>query len=439
MITKIKNFIISFFQSKKTIDKEEFIRFFKLLKEHEYKPYEEIRHYQFNKLKYLINKVYEKSAFYKKKYDNQGFHPSKLRDMSDIMKIPTLSRKEIKKNSHLMIIKEDSHKIFEGYTSGTTGNPLKVFNDSISNAREWASICYQWERVGYNPTDGRVEFRGYIKKNVNFIHFAKRKILRINIVKMNDENVNTILKKIENIGYKFFHGYPSALFKFAKILERTGKEINPEAILLASEVLYNWQIEILDKIFPKAKKICHYGQAERVALGAWDDERKYKFIPTYGILEIDKSNNELIATGLINELMPIIRYRLTDSVEGIQLKPSKNDKTLFPIIEKIHGRIEDFSFNTRGDLIPPAVVTFPFKKLKEIHASKIIQLSSSELELMIEARESMATRKELKQLIHDLKKIYGDDMDINSFFVEKIPVDKSGKFRWIECKIKNSK
>lgn len=433
----LKNLIMNLLLIKRSPLTKEFYNFLNLLKENESKSYEEVLNYQFKKLKQLVNNAYSKSVFYKKKYDKFGFHPLDLKDIDDIISIPPITRYELKKNINEIIIKENSRRLYEGYTSGTTGNPLKVVNDDISNSREWASICYQWERVGYKPSDGRVEFRGFIKKNVNFIHFKRRKILRINIVKMNGKNINSILKKIENINYKFFHGYPSAIFKFAKILEKSGRKVAPKAILLASEVLYDWQLETIDKIFPEANKICHYGQAERVALGAWDEERKYKIIPTYGILEMDKSNKELIATGFINEVMPIIRYRLTDSIEGVKMVPQRNDKTLYPIIDKIHGRIEDFTYNTRGDMIPPAVVTFPFKKLKEIHACKIIQKSIGELDLLIESKKNTKSIKELKILINDLKMIYGNDTKFNIDFVDKISVDKSGKFRWIESRINN--
>jgi len=417
----------------------EFYNFYSLLKENETKSYEEIKEYQFEKLKSQVEKAYKLTDFYKRKYDGSGFDPRELKDIDDLNKIPTLTRDEVKKASKAMILKNIKHKIFYGYTSGTTGKPLEVYNDITSNSREWASICYQWERVGFKPIDGRVEFRGFIEKKKNYLFFPSRKVLRINIVKMNQNNIDSLIKKIKSSGYGFFHGYPSAIYKFAKILEKSGREINPKGILLASEVLYDWQIDLIDKIFPNSKKICHYGQAERVCLGAWDEERRYFFIPTYGLLEIDENNNEMIATGFINEVMPLIRYKLTDSIGGFHDKPLSSKKTLFPIIDKIHGRIEDYSYNFKGDMIPPAVVTFPFKKLKYIEACKIIQYSLCDFELLIEANENTQSLEEANKIINGLKKIYGKTVNIIPQFVDKISVDKSGKYKWIECKIKTFK
>lgn len=418
------------------LDKE-FMRFLVLLKENEKKSYEEIRHYQFQKLKEQVENAYHYTKFYKKKYQDHGFNPEDLNDWSDIIQIPTLTRDELRKNSKRMILNTYKGKIYHGFTSGTTGHPVELFFDKKANSREWASICYQWARVGFAPTDGRVQFKGFIEENVNYIFIPDHRVLRINIIKMSENNIESIIKKIKSKGYQFFQGYPSAIYKFAKILEKKNININPKAILLASEVLYDWQMEVIDRIFPNSEKIIHYGQAEKVALGAWYGDRNYHFIPSYGLLEIDKNNKEMIATSFINEIMPIIRYRLTDSIEGIQEKSSTTEKTLFPIIDKVHGRIEDYTYNMKGDLIPPAVVTFPFKKLKQIRACKIIQNSLSNFELIIEANKNNQSILEANNIVLNLKKIYGSGVTFTQHFVDNIPVDKSGKFRWIECKIKN--
>ncbi len=414
---------------------KEFRNFLRLLKENEKKSFDEIRQYQFQKLKEQVEKAYYHTKFYKKKYDDYGFHPKELKDWDDVKKIPTLSRDDLRINSRDMVLNTYKGRIYAGYTSGTTGHPVELYQDKKTDSREWASICYQWERVGYRPKDKRVEFRGFIEKDVNFISTRHKRVLRINIVKMSENNIEIILKKIKSKNYQYFQGYPSAIYKFAKILEKKKIKIEPKAILLASEVLYGWQMGLIEKVFPNSKKIIHYGQAEKVALGAWDDDRKYYFIPSYGLVEINKTNNEMIATSFIREIHPIIRYRLTDSIEGIQEISLPNKKTLFPIIDKILGRFEDYSYNTKGDLIPPAVVTFPFKKMKQIRACKIIQHSFIDFEIIFEALGDNTTRKEVKKVIDDLKKIYGEDAKMTIHYTNKIPVDKSGKFRWIECNI----
>ncbi len=107
---------------------------------------------------------------------------------------------------------------------------------------------------------------------------------------------------------------------------------------------------------------------------------------------------------------------------------------------KIHeGREEDYTYDENNNLIAPAIVTFPFKQLKFIEAAKIVQNDINSFELILEIvvdQKDENLKKEVDNLIKDFYKIYGDKANFEIIFTNKIPLGKSGKFRWIECKIK---
>jgi len=433
-IEKYARIIKSFIPYKYMVDKE-FYLFLKTLHDNENKSYDEIIHFQFSKLKEIVKGAYEHSSFYNKKYDEYGFNPCHLKDISDIKKIPLLSKDEVREHSKEMCVVNRAG-LYSQYTSGTTGKPLIFFADKKCIAREWASICYQWERVGYKPNDGRIELRGFIDGNNDCDEHPDHKVVRINIIKLSRDNINKIIGIINKSKYRFLHGYPSAIYKFAKILGDKKIDYSPDAIMFASEVLYDWQFETIHDRMKKSLKIAHYGQAEKVALGAWlDNDKKYHFIPSYGITEIDPETGELIGTSLINDVMPFIRYKMTDTVEDLSEKP-QTEKTLFPVIGKITGRQEDLTYDQNGNMIPPAIVTFPFKQLKSIKACKIIQNEINDFELIVEGANCSEIIVESNNVINDLKKIYGDGSRFKLIVQNAIPTDKSGKFRWIECKIK---
>lgn len=415
----------------------EFWRFYNLLFVLENESLEIVRDYQFKKLKELVESAYEKSSFYRRKYDAAKFHPSQLLSLADLNKIPTLTKEEVRTNSSGLILSSHSKEdLILGPTSGTTGKALALYFDQNVEAREWASICYQWSRVGYKPGDGRIELRGFIDRDVDYIFMPDDKVLRINLVKLSDQNIAAIIKKINEVGYKFIHGYPSAVFKFANIVCKNKITYNPQAIMMASEVLYDWQMSIIDEVF-NCQKIIHYGMAERVALGAWSVDRRYYFIPAYGIVEHDNSNNELIGTSLINDVMPLIRYRVTDDILHFSPQPLKG-KTLFPVIEQINGRDEDTTYDFQGRMVPPAIVTFPFKYLKYIESAKIVQKAIGHIELICEtklASNSPPLQSEIDGVIVNLRKLYGEETQFKVTITDKIPLNASGKFRWIECKI----
>ena len=416
----------------------EFYDFYNLLLNNETENIKYIEKYQFESLKHIVGIAYYKTTFYKQKYDSAGFHPSMLNEISDLKKIPILTKDEIRNNSKEMVRRDVSiAHLKKAYTSGTTGKTLEIYEDNKTRLRELASILYQWKRIGYVPGDGRIEFRGFVDGNKDFIFLPDERVLRINIIKMDIHNIDILIKRILKIGYNFIHGYPSAIVKFAKLLKESEIHYQPKGIMLASEVLYDWQMSIIDEVF-HCQKISHYGQTEKVALGAWNNDRLYHFIPTYGIFETDYEN-KIIATGFINEVMPIIRYQMSDVAEGIL---SSSNDALYPVIKDIIGRQEDYTYNENGDLIPPAVVTFPFKHLFYINAAKIIQYELKLFDLVLEVKDQKVLldkrfKEEVDTLVVDLKKIYGQSIDINIRYVDRIDFISNGKFRWIENRIKN--
>lgn len=437
-LERIARYFLAFIPfSLRKLDKE-FWKYLELLNKHEKQSIEEIQQYQFLELKKLLDIAYNHSQFYKQKYDAALFHPDDILSLDDMHKIPILTKDEIRQFSHEMIDNRvHRNQLKKSVTSGTTGKSLELFSDRITLSKEWASICYQWKRIGYKPGDGRIEFRGFMNDKYDFIFLPDEKVLRINIIRMSNKNIAILLKKIDQTGYKFIHGYPSAIYKFAKILESGQLTYTPNAIMMASEVLYDWQMETIDTIF-NCPKIIHYGQAEKVALGAWTAERKYSFIPSYGILEHDPITHGLIATSLINNVMPLIRYQLTDTALHFVQTPLKKEMTLFPVIENIDGREEDFTYDDKKNLIPPAVVTFPFKELNFIEAAKIIQYDINNFELILETEyqsNNSNLQDEIQKLINNFKKLYGNQANFKITLTNKIPLGSNGKFRWIECKI----
>ncbi len=438
LLEKIARKIYSFIPYEKRVLTKDFYDFLALLKENEKKSYEQMREYQFKKLKELVELAYNHTKFYKEKYDKVGFHPNDLKSLEDLNKIPTLTKDEVREYGKDMVDKRlNIDSLSKGVTSGTTGKALTIYQSSSTSAKEWASICYQWERVGYKAGDGRIELRGFIDGKEDYIFIPDQRVLRINIIKMSENNIEKILEKIRSLNYQFIHGYPAAIYKFAKIIQAKNIDYNPKAIMMASEVLYDWQMQVLDEVFD-CNKIIHYGLAEKSTLGAWVNDRKYHFIPTYGITEYDEETKELIATGFINSAMPLIRYRLTDAIAGFVEKPLDSNKCLYPIIENIEGRDGDYTYDENSSLVAPAVVTFPFKQLKYIEAAKIIQNDINDFELIFEIivdEKNEDLNKEVENLLKDFYKIYGQKAKFKITFTNKIPLGKSGKFRWIECRI----
>jgi phenylacetate-CoA ligase len=417
-----------------------FFQFYSLLFKNEKLSFADTQSYQFKELLRVVNQAYNNTSFYKEKYDKAGFHPSQIKTLADLKQIPILTRDEVKNNGENMIDRNYKGKLYKSVTSGTTAKPLSIYRDKSTAQKEYAAICYQWARVGYQPGEGRIEFRGILDKATTFIYLKHERVLRVNIVEMAENNVDLILEAIRKSGYNYIHGYPGSIYKFFNLIKKKYGQfpsgINIKAFLLASENIFDWQIDLMRELIPSAKVICHYGQAEKVALGAWNNDENYHFIPSYSITEINE--NTIVGTSFISDVMPLIRYEVNDAME-LNSEIPVGEKTLFPSVSSISGRMEDITYTTDGKSVPPALVTFPFKNLKLIESCKIIQNTQTAFDVIIQSSNDIQTlNEEIVELEEKMKIIYGESATFNFSITNKIPLTKNGKFKWVECKIYKS-
>src|SRR4029077_17665962 len=87
-----------------------------------------------------------------------------------------------------------------------------------------------------------------------------------------------------------------------------------------SEVLSKATCELAQTAL-QTRIIGYYGQAERVAGASGNPETGYRFGPTYSVNELRRTGSEddfdiyeIIGTGLWNDAMPLVRYRIGDQI-----------------------------------------------------------------------------------------------------------------------------
>ncbi|MCM3566952.1 phenylacetate--CoA ligase family protein [Neobacillus mesonae] len=120
---------------------------------------EELDELVFFKLKNVMNYAYEKSDFYKRKWDKVDFHPNDIQSLQQFEQVPITTKDEVRKDlidyppfgSNVCIPYSEVHRI-QG-TSGTTGKPT-VFSFGKD---DWERIAHQHARImwsfGMRPSD----------------------------------------------------------------------------------------------------------------------------------------------------------------------------------------------------------------------------------------------------------------------------------------------
>ena len=417
---------------------------FKFLQESQWWSREKLEEYQMQQLTKLLNQAYQNVPYYTKIFDERGLKPKNIQNINDLSKLPYLTKDDFRNHFCDLVARNVTIKNLPlSHTSGTSGKPLQFYTSQVIGQKELAFIFHQWSRVGYTPESSRVEIRGSIINRGNPAEYNPiTKVLRLS-PRISDEGIaKYYLDRINRFNTKFIHGYPSAIASFAHTIKKHSLDVSFQlkAVLFASEVVYDWERELVCEVF-KCRVFSHYGMAEQVVLAAeCETSSHYHCLPQYGITELDPQTHEIIGTGFLNDITPLIRYRTTDVASGEISHCGSCKRAYYPVFEKVEGRFEDYIITTQG-LISPAIITHPFKDLKTIKNTQIVQKSLYLIILRIvlwDEKEFTSSEIEIKRLIQDLKKILGDDMIIEIEVKKEIETTVSGKFKWIISDISNN-
>jgi len=412
---------------------------YNFLKESQWWSREKLQDYQMQQLEKLLRHSYENVPYYRRVLDERGLRPKDIQDFDDWKKLPYLDKDNFRLHFHELVARNIKLKNLPmSRTSGTTGKPLQFYENPSTSQKELAFIYHQWSRVGLEPNDRLIQLRGaMINGNRPVEHDPIRKVLRLSPRLDNKKIIRYYLENIRRFRAKFLHGYPSTIAIFASMIKQYDFRVpfKLKAVLFASETVYSWERKITKEVFD-CRVFSHYGMAEKAVLaGECENTHYYHCLPQYGMTEVDTDTNEVIGTSFLNYVNPFIRYCTTDiASQIIHSKCGECNRNYFPVFPSVEGRLEDFLITPEGIHVSPAVITMPFKDLKMIKDTQIIQESLDYIKLRIASWGNCSSKvleDELHQLCQGLQNILGPQMKIETEIVQSIQLSKSGKFKWI--------
>ena len=427
---------------------EPFMRAMSELEKSQWYTPDQIYDYQSKRLVALVKHAYDTAPFYRKHYDNYGVSPDNIKELSDIVKLPLVSRDDIHKDGHDLISSRYSRNmLIHGHTSGTTGSPLSFYWDKqtcvYTNAVDWRQK--KWAGVNYGDKIALFLGRTIVPTNkINPPFWQEDKIhnmLWMSSFHLSDKYMQHHLNKLKNYRPDALEGYPSTIYILARYLRSVDETLPVKAVFTSSETLLPIQRELIEERF-KAPVFDFYGLAERVAFASQCAElHEYHLNFEYAINEIvdgkgrsvaEGDNGYLVGTSLFNYAMPFIRYKSNDitSLSSGQCKCGRH-MTRF---NGVTTKEEDIVVTPEGKLVSSSILTHPFKPLDAVEESQIIQDQVDSLKVRIVQREGYS-KSDSVHLISALQERVGPTMRIELEFVDRIPRTKSGKLRWVISKV----
>lgn len=374
----------------------------------------------------IFRKAYNKSVFYHKFYTDAGINIDDIKTLDDIKKLPVLTKEMVRKHADEMIV-APKWKLITNHTSGTTGTPLKVYEDWPSIWREQAYFyCYR-KRCGFTYGQPLVSLRGNLEKKDLYLKVHISNTLYLSSYNINEKTVGIYYEQIIRHKPIAIEGYPSSLYSLALLLRDKKLQLHIPVAFTSSESLLDYQRALIEKQFD-TNIYDHYGTTERtIRLSETINHNGYYEDPGYSINEYTEDGE--ITTSLINESFPMIRYMGNDVMDIDEL--DGNEKQV--IVKKIEGRKSSVIIGKDGTQYSSALLTRIFKSMTTIDNVQFIQekVGHVKLNVVVENSFTDADMERLRTLVSEQLGGNNFDIEISKVQAKDLIYTAQGKFNYV--------
>lgn len=415
---------------------------------------EEIRAFRLQELRKILRHAYDHTIYYRRLFDECGIDINRINKLSDIEKIPFLTR-ELATKHHDELIADNYKKedLIHQNTGGTTGQPLTFVIDIDTHAKHYACHNYGMSLYGYDPDRDKIAtFTGVkvpkklIKKEIYGYKMTKKRFV-MSSYDISDKTISKYIDVLNKYEPDFLMGYPSVVFLFAKYLEKNSLILGFQlkGILCNSEGLYEYQRQFLS-IFFNCKVYLDYGHQERAIFAMpCEYSNYYHVVSLYGICEVIKSDGslatkegekgEIVATGFVNYTFPFIRYK-TGDIATITTKKCRCGHN-YKLLSSIEGRVADYIVTKDNNIIQFAPMLFGshFKAYANIIDFQVCQDEIGKLRIRIVKSENYTKEDEI-EIISGITS--STNVDIVFEYVDTIDRTEMGKHRYVVQKLKTN-
>lgn len=332
-------------------------------------PLKELRKFQEQNLKNLVERLYSRVAFYKDSMDSIGVKPSDINSLEDITKLPFLTKDQMRDVYPYGLLATDMSEIVEIHTSsGTTGKPV-VDAYTRKDIEIWSEVMARTLSMGNTTKEDIVQNAyGYGLFTGGFgVHYGARKI-GATILPISGGNTKRQLSVMADFGSTVLSCTPSYSLYLAEAAKEMG--IDPSRLKLkagffgAEPWSESMRAEIQEKFDIKAFDI--FGLTEIIGPGVasececqnmlhiYEDHFYPEIIdPVTGQTLPDGEKGELVITTLTKEGTPVLRYRTRDITYLTHEKCSCGRTSVR--MHRIQGRTDDMLIIRGVNLFPTQI------------------------------------------------------------------------------------
>ncbi|TDI42924.1 MAG: phenylacetate--CoA ligase family protein [Acidobacteria bacterium] len=391
------------------------------------------------RLRATLVRVCAEVPYYRELFANLKIDPAHLPLPEGLEQIPILEKATIRERPKDFISEAVNRQSLETReTSGTTGSPMPVRVDKASLRRNYAYYNLFRARAGTAVGRRRATFNGRVicsaarRRPPFWVRDWTENNLLFSVYHISPATADAYLERLRRFAPQEIHAYPSALLTLARHARAGGQALpHPECLIVSAESLGADDRAFLSEAFA-CPVFNQYGNAEMTLFagdcteGRLHVETGYSFVEIPGALPDAQGRltGDIVTTGFVNRAMPLIRYRMGDTVT-LTSDPCPCGRVT-PVLQEVAGRTDDLLILPDGRQI--GRMDPVFKGLIGLDEVQIIQESIQRVRLDVVPAAGYGPRSE-KELHRAVADRLGAGVEIIIRQVENIPRTAGGKFR----------
>ncbi|CAH1385707.1 phenylacetate--CoA ligase family protein [Candidatus Nitrotoga sp. M5] len=406
----------------------------------------EVEQLQMLKLKRLLQSAEQHSPWHAEHIRSAGLEPlsSMPLTLEALRSLPTMTKQDATRNIEQLVWRDIPSGAYKYNTGGSSGQPLIFYYGRLRQASDAAGRLRARRWWGVEVGDREVYLWG---APVELNKTGRIKTLRdrllnqlvMNAFDMSTANMNVYIEAIQGFQPKCIYGYASSLALLAAHAADRGIKLNLpslKVVCTTGEPLYPHQRKLIEEIFgvPAANE---FGSRDIGFTAHESPDGQTLLMSESIILEIlDKQGNpvapgesgEAVMTGLCSFAQPFIRYRTGDVVR-YSSDTCKTGRGLH-VIGEVMGRTTDFVVRSDGTIMHALAVIYVLRATDGIDEFKFIQHGIRDVEILV-VRNPDWSEQSHDKTVSGIQARLGNDVRIEIRFVDSIPPELSGKYRYV--------
>ncbi|MEL7060187.1 MAG: AMP-binding protein [Acidobacteriota bacterium] len=396
--------------------------------------------YQERRLATVLTIARHRVPAYRRLWRGRTGDPTRLRDW------PLLDKDALRADPESFLVEGlDRRRLYREGTSGSSGTPLSLWFRR-ETVRFWYALVEARSRRwhGVNDRDrwailgGQLVARPGRARPPYWVWNAALRQLYLSAFHLGPRSADAYVAAMADHGVRHLYGYTAALDTLAREIgdRSAARALDLAVVITNAEPLLAHQRARIEEVFGAPVRE-NYGMAELVAAASECEEGRLHWWPEVGVAEVLDDDlqpvapgeaGELIATGLLGDVQPLIRYRVGDRVTAAPPDTRCPCGRSLPILDRVEGRHEEAIATLDGRKVNRFDAVF--KGRLPVREAQIEQVAADRVVVRLVIDEGYDARAAalVRARMHDR---IGRAMTVDLEPVERIERGPNGKFQMV--------